>query len=78
MKDSFVMELESSGGERWREVESKRYDLKEIIDYLQDCIEAPQFDTRVSFTIREGGDLYITTSNEVLDGDIEASGFTER
>jgi len=59
------------------EISSKLYSLKEIADYLQSCIEEPQKDTAVFFTIKDGGELAITTSNEDIAGEIEASGFTE-
>lgn len=59
------------------EISSKLYSLKEIADYLQNCIEEPQKDTAVFFTIKDGGGLAITTSNEDIAGEIEASGFTE-
>lgn len=59
------------------EISSKLYSLKEIADYLQNCIEEPQKDTAVFFTIKDGGELTITTSNEDIAGEIEASGFTE-
>ena len=59
----------------WKQAESKVYDLAEIIAYLQDCTEEPQNDTKVYFTIRETGDLYISTYNDDLPGEIEGSGF---
>ena len=59
------------------EISSKLYSLKEIADYLQSCIEEPQKDTAVFFTIKDSGELIITTSNEDIAGEIEGSGFTE-
>ena len=72
-----VKELQDSSGRTWQEVSSKAYSLKEIADYLQDCMEEPQKDTAVYFTIRDGGDLAIITRNEEKAGEIEATGFTE-
>ena len=69
--------LQDSSGRTWQEVSSKLYSLKEIADYLQDCMEEPQKDTAVFFTIRDGGELIITTRNEDIAGEIEGSGFTE-
>ena len=60
-----------------QEVSSKTYRIKEIIDYLQDCMEEPRQDTNVYFTIRDGGELAIITSSEDVAGEIEGSGFTE-
>lgn len=72
-----VKTLQNNSGQTWQEVSSKLYSLKEIADYLQNCIEEPQKDTAVFFTIKDGGELTITTSNEDIAGEIEASGFTE-
>lgn len=72
-----VKELCDSSGRTWQEVESKLYSLKEIADYLQACMEEPQKDTAVQFTIRDGGELAIITSNAEQAAEIEASGFTE-
>ena len=72
-----VETLKNSSGETWQEVSSKLYSLKEIADDLQNCMEEPQKDTAVYFTIRDGGNLAITTRNEELAGEIEACGFTE-
>lgn len=72
-----VKTLQNNSGQTWQEVSSKLYSLKEIADYLQNCIEEPQKDTAVFFTIKDGGELAITTSNEDIAGEIEASGFTE-
>lgn len=72
-----VKTLQNNSGQTWQEVSSKLYSLKEIADYLQNCIEEPQKDTAVYFTIKDGGELAITTSNEDIAGEIEASGFTE-
>lgn len=69
--------LQDSSGRTWQEVNSKLYSLKEIADYLQNCMEEPQNDTAVYFTIQDGGELEITTSNKDRAGEIEASGFTE-
>ena len=70
-----IKTLHDSSGRTWQEVNSKLYSLKEIADYLQDCME--EKDTNVFFTIRDGGELVITTSNEDIIVEIEASGFTE-
>lgn len=72
-----IKTLQDSSGQTWQEVSSKLYSLKEIADYLQNCTEEPQKDTAVFFTIQDGGELVITTSNEDTAGEIEASGFTE-
>ena len=72
-----IKTLQDSSGRTWQEVNSKLYSLKEIADYLQNCMEEPQKDTAVFFTIQDGGELVITTSNEDIAGEIEASGFTE-
>lgn len=72
----FVHTLHNSTGAEWREVRSKTYSLKEIAEYLADCMQDPQNDTSVYFTIREGGDLYISTSNDEVPCEVRASGFT--
>ena len=72
-----VKTLQDGNGRTWQEVSSKTYRIKEIIDYLQDCMEEPQQDTNVYFTIRDGGELAIITSSEDVAGEIEGSGFTE-
>ncbi len=69
----FVHNLHNSTGAEWREVRSKTYSLKEIADYLAECMAE---DTRVYFTIREGGELYINTRSEDEPGEVMASGFT--
>lgn len=71
-----VKTLYDSNGSAWREVSSKLYSLKEITDYLQDCMKEPQKDTAVYFTIRDGGELVIATRSEESAGEVEASGFT--
>ena len=77
MKEDFVKELCTSSGEAWREVSSKVYSLQDIIDYLQECKAAPQEDTQVYFTIKDSGDLYISTMREDMPAEIEGSGFNE-
>lgn len=72
-----VVEMQDSKKHTWHEVRSKPYSLKEIADYLQACQEEPQKDTAVYFTIKDGGELTITTYNDTQAGEIEGSGFTE-
>lgn len=72
----FVHTLHNSTGAEWREVRSKTYSLKEIADYLAECMAEPAKDTSVYFTIREGGELYINTRNDEVPGEVMASGFT--
>ncbi len=56
---------------------SKTYKLQDIISYLQECMAAPQYDTKVTFEVLADGTLKISTSNDTLPGEIEASGFVE-
>lgn len=73
---SAFRDLQLSDGETWSEAQSKTYMINEIIDYLKSCQEEPQLDTKVVFTIRGNGELRLSTFNDNLAGEIEASGFT--
>ena len=68
--------LHDSKGRKWQEVNSKAYSLKDVVKYLENCMEAPQNDTAVRFTIRDDGEIVIRTYNEDLEGEAEGSGFT--
>lgn len=65
--------LISSDGEEWSEARSKTYSIEDIIDYLKSCQEEPQLDTKVRFTIRENGELHVSTFNDEIGGEIEVS-----
>ena len=63
----------SAGEKLYHRAQSKTYSLKEISDYLLECMEEPQNDTKISFEIRDDGEVYISTSNDELAAEIEAS-----
>lgn len=63
----------SDGEKLYHRAKSKTYSLKEISDYLLACMSEPQNDTKISFEIRDDGEIYISTSNDELAGEIEAS-----
>ena len=72
----FTEFTEDNGKTYIKAAESKIYNLQEIIDYLEQCTEEPQYDTHVHFEIRESGDLYIITGNDKEPAEVKASGFT--
>ena len=55
---------------------SKVYDLSEVAQYLQDCLDI-QEDTAVYFRIEEDGELAIVTTLDTDGGETEGKGFTE-
>lgn len=70
---SVFEDMYRSDGTSYHRAESKTYRLKDIADYLQDCMQVPQKDTKVRFEIREDGEVYISTFAEEYVGEIEAS-----
>ncbi len=63
----------SKGEKMYHRAQSKTYSLKEISDYLNECMKDPQNDKKVRFEIRDDGEVYISTFNDDLDGEVEAS-----
>lgn len=61
-----------SDGTSYHRAESKTYRLKDIADYLCDCMQDPQNHTKVNFEIRDDGEVYITTFRDDFMGATEA------
>ncbi len=70
---SVFEDMYRSDGTSYHRAESKTYRLKDIADYLRNCMQAPQKDTKVRFEIRDDGEVYISTFKEEYVGEKEAS-----
>lgn len=64
-------------GREWTQAESRTYYIQEIISYLQERAGYPQYETRVSFVIRDSGELSIVTSAQESRIETETSDFCE-
>lgn len=67
---SYFNEMCDSNGATYQVAQSKTYNLREISDYLLECLKS---DTKISFEIRDNGEMCIATSNDDVLGSVEAS-----
>ena len=68
---SVFEDMYRSDGTSYHRAESKTYELKDIADYLSDCMRTPQNHTKVNFEIRDDGEVYITTFRDDFTGATE-------
>ena len=66
-------DITTSTGESYKIAQSKTYSLEDIANYLNACMSEPQRDTKISFEIRDDGEIHIQTFNDSLAGEIDAT-----